>query len=202
MPQTIQQQLLKAVLDGDIPAARKALHNGANINAHDDFGIGLLTEAVFKEDLHMAEFLLDQGVDRETPCLQGNTPLIWAAYYNKTKIAKAIVKRGGDVNHPDVKGKSPLHFAAGRNNQKLVTFLLAYGADLNAKDSDGNTPAQTARNREYMNIYRILMRADAAVDPFKGGKRPQDEHVWSEKHRKFYQAKLGTKRKIPLKRRP
>ena len=88
------------------------------------------------------------GADVNVRNEDGETPLHWAARWNRNpEVIALMVRHGTDVNVQDKVGDTPLHWAASSNpNPAVIDVLVRLGADANAQDEDGTTPLHWAAN--------------------------------------------------------
>lgn len=93
--------------------------------------ICLLVSSKGDEAISTVRFMLRfLGVDVNVSFYQQWTPLLFAAYYDRTSMVIMLVDEfGADVNVMNELGYSPLHYAVRRNSVELTNFLLERGAD-------------------------------------------------------------------------
>ena len=79
---------------------------------------------------------LASGADPKTGDKHGNTPLHWAAAFNKNPaVIAALLNAGADLKARDEGDNTPLHDAFSyNNNPAVIAALLAAGADPNARN--------------------------------------------------------------------
>ncbi len=96
----------------------------------------LMKLVIVNNDLATLNHLLDRGVNPNTRCQDGHTPLYWAIIYGKLEdIVKTLLDRGADPNLPASCRFAPLLLAAMKADDKAVFLLLERGADLNGRDN-------------------------------------------------------------------
>src|SRR5208337_4609956 len=99
-----------------------------------------LCDEIFNGNLPQVESLLDKGADPDIKqCLNGMTPLMVAASFNRTEIMKALLAQGAGVNDVDKSGSTALMIAADKGNIESVNILLDRGAYINASDNADRT---------------------------------------------------------------
>merc|ERR1712038_387766 len=69
----------------------------------------------------------------------GYTPLLEAAYRNRTEVAKQLIAHSADVNYSNGHGETALHYAAGQNNVEVANFLLDHSVNVDSTDNRGYT---------------------------------------------------------------
>ena len=107
--------------------------------------------------------LLDQGVNIETPHMNGTTPLNIAAEKGFVAIMRHLIDNyagadGANLEAYDEKGRTPVVAAAANDHLEAVKLLLENGADLNASTDSGSTALYIAASNGHVNIVRYLLR--------------------------------------------
>ena len=125
----------------NVPAVRKALEAGANINVQDKrTGQTCLMAATLQGKSQIVKYLLQQeGIDVTIPEKDGYTPPHGAGYQGRRDVMRILKEVGGmdvinPVEHPD--GFSPLHRACwgpSMRHTETVAYLLEIGEDVNRK---------------------------------------------------------------------
>lgn len=123
----VQKKLWDAAKSGDVEAARKAIVDGADINA------------------------LDTRRSRS-----GRRPLNWAAYYNNIEVLKLLLEKGADINTANLTGFTPIHHAVENNAKESVIILIEAGADINIPNKRGIKPIDTAKEKGYESMVKLL----------------------------------------------
>ena len=119
--------------------APKAVYDQCELTAHD--GRYSLNTALHFGGVpdELVIWLVEQGLDVNTPDYYGRTPLYKHATLGRDTV-KLLYELGGDIQKPDTYGSTPLHTAAGFFRPKIVSFLIEKGADVNPKTDMGRTP--------------------------------------------------------------
>ena len=99
-PQEVKDvQLRIAAKLGNVDGVKKAIADGANVNARDHSGTALnhATAMMHSNDGHheVVRFLISIGADVNAKTNDGKTPLGEAIDYEKTEIADLLRKHGG-----------------------------------------------------------------------------------------------------------
>ena len=134
--------LITAIHRGDVQGVRKAIADGADVNA----------ESGYATPLHRASQDSMYGGD----------------IANGNQIRGILVAYGADVNRKASDGDTPLHSAAWGTrggNIPAARFLIAHGADVNAKNDTGETPWHIARNFGNASFIQVLISAGATWEP-------------------------------------
>ena len=114
--------------------ASALLDNGADPVAQLNLG-----DEPFSDRLQSRLFALDAG-DVARWRLNGQTPLMVAAYANSRNVAEVLMARGASVRERDANRQTPLHYATAGGANEVVELLLSRGANVNAVDRQRQTP--------------------------------------------------------------
>ena len=92
------------------------------------------------------EACLAAGADAQSPDARGNTPLHWAAGYNRApETVRLLVHAGGVTHVRNRQGFQPLHLAAAHNQEpSVLRTLVELGADHRVADRSGRTALHLA----------------------------------------------------------
>ena len=99
---TVNEQLLKAASDynGDLAGVSRALQQGANVNARDEYNNTALHWAAQWGHADVVKRLLEAGADIESPGSGGGlTPLAIAASHDHYEVAKTLLDHGAQVTN-------------------------------------------------------------------------------------------------------
>jgi len=170
-------QLRSAVKAGSIGDVKKAIANGANVNAMSFRSYGSLVkpplhEAASRGHKEIAELLITAGADVKAKTDDGNTPLHSAAAKEHENIAELLIAKGADVNAKNNEGITPLHWATGtgwRGGYEIAKLLISKGADVNVKKEDGWTPLHNAAREGRKETIKILIANGADVHAKSNG---------------------------------
>ena len=127
--------LVKVLLDGGGDA------NGVTVEEFGTLGGGtMLGYAVERGSLAVVEVLLAGGALPDGCEDDGVTPLMWAAYCNRSTCVAALIEAGANVNVCDEAGRTALLLAASDSDCQIIEMLLDAGADPNMSDNYDTTP--------------------------------------------------------------
>ena len=168
-------QLRSAIKAGSIEDVKKAIANGANVNAKGFRSYGSLVkpplhEAASRGHKEIVQLLIAKGANVKAKTDDGNTPLHSAAAKEHENIAELLIAKGADVNAKDHKGRTPLHWATGTGWQggyEIAKLLISKGADVNVNskgDMNGGTPLHNAARRGRSETIKILIDNGADVN--------------------------------------
>ena len=172
----LNQHLLRAVYDKDVPAAAILLQQGADANTKDDNAIvnaldrlsndgeaetghTLLMLACADGNATLAQLLLQHGADVNRKDDQGTTALMWAVMFQDTKLVGLLLAKGCEVNTTDSHGKTALMRAAQHSDVVIVKQLLKHEADFTARDKQGHTALAWSIHNRLPQVSAILKQA-------------------------------------------
>jgi uncharacterized protein len=104
-----------------------------------------------------------ESLRRLNSCLIANdmSPMMMAAYVDRSAIVKMFLKAGVDANESNKGGYTALHFAAFYGNYEVVLALAEGGADVNAMNNIGQTPLMVAAHYGNTKTAGILSKKGA-----------------------------------------
>jgi ankyrin repeat protein len=124
-----------------------------------------LLMAVELDDVDCVKLALRNGEAVDIRDLDGNTPLIRAAFLGNAAMVRVFIESGADVNAANDLGWTGLHFVAQENRHAVAQLLLeAPGVNVNALDNQGNNPLFRAVFSEAIETMRLLLRAGADLE--------------------------------------
>ena len=89
---------------------------------------------------------ISNGADVNARGMSGETPLMWACYFQFYEVVSILIKAGADVNAQDLNGFTALMWAAMYYEIPDRIFdLLDAGADARLKDKAGKTALDFAK---------------------------------------------------------
>ncbi len=124
-----------------------------------------------KDQVRMAEWLIQEGSSLQIPDSQGNTPIVFALFRRGYEIAKsmtakldekginAVRMKGGSLDLPPdylYEGMTPLMIAASVGRMDLVQSLLARGALIQKRDPSMKNAINHAAANGRTNIVALL----------------------------------------------
>lgn len=153
----------EAVSLGDIQLAKKYIGKQPDlINAFSTDGFTPLGLACFFDHIQLAELLIKNGADVNTPSDNPFrvAPIHSACAISDFNLAALLIKHGASVNVKQISGVTPLHSAAHNGQTKLARLLLVNGADVNAKTDDGQTPLSMAEEKSFHETATLIRSFD------------------------------------------
>jgi len=117
------------VAKGDFDGARKAIEQGADLEAKDPgTGASVLHYAVMRGNPEILQLLLSKGADVNSRTKNGTTPLHTAVLYNRYEVAETLLNKGAEVDAKSSSGATPLAIATTARNRDIAEMLRARGA--------------------------------------------------------------------------
>ena len=128
-----------------------------HINVQDNNGNTVLMriaslKVITKENMQVAEFLIDMKADLNVVNNDRHTALVLAINNNNTEIAKLFVEKGAKLDIADRNGYTALMWAV-ENNKRANIFL---------KTKDGETAYRKEKTKGNSLIIRMLEIAEAS----------------------------------------
>ncbi|XP_038666107.1 transient receptor potential channel pyrexia-like [Scyliorhinus canicula] len=150
----------------DLERLNTMLENGADINATDRYGQGVLHGAARTWHPDVAKFLIERNADVNKPDNYGVTPLHVAAAKNYPEMVDFLLDCGADVE-AKTSGmlQTPVHYAAKYDANNSLHCLLKHDANMKARDYKQRTPLQLATELDRSESAQLLLQcqADAGV---------------------------------------
>ncbi|MBR4824306.1 MAG: ankyrin repeat domain-containing protein [Spirochaetaceae bacterium] len=104
------------------------LDNGANVNAiSKDRGYSPLMDAIWRENVEIAEIFIKAGADLNLISNDGQSPLILAVGNGNEKICELLAKNGADGKMKDHMGMTAYGYAKLFKKNKIQAILEKYG---------------------------------------------------------------------------
>lgn len=150
--------LVAAALHGDVQGIKKAINEGANVNAQDDEGFTSLNRAAKLSYFHLVLYFMDLGADVNIPNNEKITPLHYGVEYNNVKIVKLLLANDANIDARDGIDECPLHWAGWTGNYKSAKLLLRHGANPYAKNNSGVTPIDLTIRQEHKKLEKYFKK--------------------------------------------
>jgi ankyrin repeat protein len=159
-------EVADAAMRGDRVAVRAALDRKADVNRPQVDGTTALHWAVERDDLELADLLLEAGAGVTARTREGVTPLRLAATNGSAPMIGRLLEAGADANAAlTPAGDTALMMAARTGKADAIRVLLEAGADLNAAETWGGTTAlMWAVAEGHADAAGVLIAAGADVN--------------------------------------
>ena len=92
------------------------------------------------------DFLISKGMDLNTPCSKGRTPLICAAEKGHIVIVKLLLAQGAELFRRSENGGTALIWAASNGHVDIVKYLIEEGINVDDEDNSGLSKLNTRLN--------------------------------------------------------
>lgn len=143
--------------------AKLLIASDANVFTINDKGYSCLHYAAAAGQDDLALQLINKGVDCNSKCNDGNTPLLLAIQYLKTSTALLLVSKGADVNMKNNRRSSALHYAARTGAADVLLALLEKGANLDELNDKDCTPLAFAVLNKQISCAKLLLQSGASA---------------------------------------
>jgi ankyrin repeat protein len=165
----VNSRLLVFARNSDAAGVERSLKEGANVNSRNRIGetalvIALKKEEPKKDDLRIAQLMLDAGTDVNLAAVNGITPLMAAAYSGRTEIAAQLLAKGASVGAVDRLMKNAMIYAAGEGRTEVVKLFLDRGVNPNALYEHELTALMWAAGGGHTETVRLLLDAGAKTE--------------------------------------
>jgi len=121
-------ELIDAVMAGDLRRFKSLLAEGADVNARDEYGRTALMEAAAFNEVDMVKMLIESGADVNAVDKYGYTALMLAAFYGFKEIVELLLEHGADVSKENNNGYTALRLA--EDNNEVANLLKAHGGKI------------------------------------------------------------------------
>jgi ankyrin repeat protein len=120
----IDQELIEAAKENNLPEVSRLLRAGADVSAKDGSDWTPLHWASRYGRIQVVKKLREHGADIEATTTSGRTPLHWACYSGHVAIVKALVSGGANILAANNAGQLPVHEAVDTGQSEVTKCLL------------------------------------------------------------------------------
>jgi len=163
--------LYMAVVQGDISIVLALLNAGAHIDelSTDEYNkYTPLHAAALRNNLEMAETLLEHGAKVDATDYHQKTALWWAANKGHKTMVELLLDAGANIEKTAAFDMRPLDAAIEGGSLEVAAMLLASGADIHhlSRHHQDNTLLQQALNApaNTIGLVDLLLKKGASVD--------------------------------------
>ena len=161
----VDEDLLTAVVNGDVPGLAAAISQGADIEARGDHEATALMLAAERGHTAVMRSLLEAGADANAARPDGVTPLMHAAAGGHAAAVQLLLEASARVNtHGRSDGISALRVAVAVGSIESARRLLAAGADRNDEDSSGARLLFTAAGAGSVDLIDLFLTPGEDID--------------------------------------
>ena len=164
---------LVAAYDANQFKSFEALHAaGANLNAqHPKSASPLIVDAVKKERLQYANFLIEKGADTNARDAEGNNLLVMCAMQSVHELVAPLLQRGLSIESRDKTGKTITQIVhenllkrVSPAREKMFSTIFENGANPNSLSSTGRSLLMEQAESGRYNQVKVLLEKGADVN--------------------------------------
>lgn len=167
-----------ACSQGYLPVIKAMLEKNVNLNIKDKHNRTALYVALCKQNMHVVQYLMEQGINRDDSQLINGLPLLH--YVAVQNFAPAVAYLVQELKVPvDQRAKegdncTALHMACFAGCLEAAKKLIELGADVNSKDDEDYTPllhATQENSNTNLKVVKLLIEKGADLTAVcEGGK--------------------------------
>jgi len=156
-------RLADQAMEGNLEGVRSLLSQQVDVNSAQGDGMTALHWAAYRDDLPLAELLIEAKANLDAETRVGAiTPLILAARNGSGATIATLLKAGADPGKAAASGATPLMSAATSGIVDAVKALVDGGADLNARErTNGQTALMFAAWENRAGVIQLLIERGA-----------------------------------------
>jgi ankyrin repeat protein len=140
----MDQELIQAARENNVPEARRLLRAGADTEVHGFDDLRPLHWACLQGHLAVIIELLEHGADTEAKGNDDWRPLHLACIKGHLAVVIELLSRGANIEAKNSQGNTPLHMAILGGVVEMVQALLRRGANILAPNYYGTRPIDSA----------------------------------------------------------
>jgi ankyrin repeat protein len=158
------EELIKAIREGQIDAARALVKQRVDVNAPQGDGATPLHWAVNRDDAAIADLLIGAGARVDVANDTGVTPLYLACVNRNAAMVDKLLAAGANANAALLNGETVLMMCARAGAAAAVKSLLVRGADVNAKEPlHSQTALMWAVAQKRPEVVKVLLETGANI---------------------------------------
>lgn len=127
-------------------------------------GSELMHSVARRNQIDIAQYLLETGAGVDPVDNYGQTPLHWAAREGHTEMCQLLIKHGANINVMDKGGSTPLALAIDDNHPETAMLLLDNGAQADTIDLNDWSPLHRAVFRKQSQVALRLIDKGVKVN--------------------------------------
>jgi len=162
-PDVAVAALYRACEAGDLDQVKTLVDAGTPINGQTGKHGSTPLIAAACNHLDVTAYLITKRAKLDIPDYDGNTPLLWACFNNKTSTALTLIASGANVDYPSNVGCRPLMYASMWGNDLVVTALLEHKVNFDANGSQGPAVLWAAIAGK-LSTLKLLVAAGASLN--------------------------------------
>ena len=135
----------------------------SNINYQATDGKTALMYAIYKNNFKIAEYLCNNGADKNIIDDKGNVALNYAITM-APNIATYLIINGANINIKNICDEYPIHFASMQGDLVVIQMLFERGAELNKFNYNKHTPLMMACGNKHFKCVKYLVKNGADIN--------------------------------------
>lgn len=164
--ESVNKKLLQAAVSATkAREIKELLEKGADINAHNEWGLTpVMLASQYNHSVAVLKELIAAGGDISEcePKYKSNSLHLAANCSKNPKVIEVLVEAGADLEARNYLGETALIMAVNTNPEtKITTQLIKIGADINAKDYQGHSVIEYAKVVKKTYIVNLLKGMNA-----------------------------------------
>jgi len=144
------------------------IEKGADVNAKNKQGVGILLSTVWSRNKEAAQILLSKGADVNAEDRDGNTSLWWASnirfYFYSKDMLELLISNGARIPEDKETLRMMLHSAAFHGHKKFVELLIENGADVKSKNHNDGTFLHSASAGGLQEFVELMSKEGADLN--------------------------------------
>lgn len=155
---TLNNELLIAIKNNDLPRAERLLINEADPNYRYSSGENLMLSAVFDRQFPVLKLLISHGGNIYLYDNNAGQNLIhYAVRADEIEIVKYLLSLGVSASHRDMHGQYALHFAVVGSIHKIIEHIIDADSDLNKINHNGELSLHLATTSWRAEVVDLLL---------------------------------------------
>lgn len=122
--ETINQLLIKAILNNHTAIASFVIYYGAEVNAKDEYGYSALMLAALRNNKSILNLLLSFHACMDETTSNGRTALMYAADCGYTEIVDLLISKGANIELKDKYRNTAIDFALRSGNKETILLFF------------------------------------------------------------------------------
>lgn len=164
---SMNEELLRSILMGNIDKARELVSRGADVNCANSKGETPLILAIHQHLRDLAYFLAENGADVNLADSQGFSAFQYAIFNESETFIRKLFEKGADlkkINDVNGKGKTLLIECIEKKvSLEVIKYLTEKGADVNIPDSKGRPSLYFAIKTGSADMVKFLIEKGVKI---------------------------------------
>jgi ankyrin repeat protein len=152
------QPIIVACLYGEAEVLDLLLDSNVDVRALWEDDIPAISICAGNAPKRIVERMIKAGADVSQADSNGQTPLMWAAFYARIETIELLVSRGADANRQTKKGFTPLLFAIKSGHLAAAEAVIASGGNPDYVLPDGTSVVQLAMYQQNYEFAASMVK--------------------------------------------